>query len=227
MVAETVGPNVLDIGCSQGITSILCARRGLTVTGLDREERPLEYAKQLASREPEDVASRVQFEQTDVLVDPLPEGTFNTVLLGEILEHQADPESLIERAVAAAGDAGRIVITTPIGIHPHPDHRTYFDMRRFLQIVDGLCKMHLSIADLYIRCIVTPKAGDGGCIELSDSDLLAMSEDAMMQRQEEMAERITHFRGRCDTLMDRTKLLQARIDRFKAAPRPADPAEEC
>lgn len=39
------GHTVLDVGCSQGITSILLAREGFEVTAIDLEEDSISYAK--------------------------------------------------------------------------------------------------------------------------------------------------------------------------------------
>ena len=222
MVANTGPGTVLDIGCSQGIVAIHCARAGANCSRLDRESMPIKYANHLREKEPPAVQARVQFGLSDVLQDDLPNHTFDTVLLGEILEHQSDPQRLLRVAVSLAGEGGRVVVTTPIGVHPHPDHRTTFDLRSFLAVTNGFALHHLSIEDLYIRCVLGHGAQEAGIATPTDRDLLDMSEDAMLQRQLEMADRITHFRTRCDKLVARTKQLQGRIDSLRDKKTKAD-----
>jgi 2-polyprenyl-6-hydroxyphenyl methylase/3-demethylubiquinone-9 3-methyltransferase len=49
------GRRVLDVGCSQGIASILLAREGKTVWGVDREALAVESAKERLADEEEPV----------------------------------------------------------------------------------------------------------------------------------------------------------------------------
>ena len=44
LVGQATG-DVLDIGCSQGIISILCAREGMNVLGVDIQADRIEYAE--------------------------------------------------------------------------------------------------------------------------------------------------------------------------------------
>src|SRR3954464_15363339 len=61
MCSRVSGARVLDIGCSQGIASILLGREGKTVTGLDRERAALEFARARLVDEPYRVQKRVEF----------------------------------------------------------------------------------------------------------------------------------------------------------------------
>src|SRR3954465_6541425 len=58
LVGQATG-DVLDIGCSQGIASILCARRGLTVVGFDIQADRVEDALAGRQNEPEQVRERL------------------------------------------------------------------------------------------------------------------------------------------------------------------------
>src|SRR5690349_10183440 len=54
ILSKITGPRVLDIGCSQGITSILAGRAGHEVLGVDIEQPQIEFARAELEKEPED-----------------------------------------------------------------------------------------------------------------------------------------------------------------------------
>ena len=62
------------------------------------------------------------------------DGSFDTVLLSEIIEHVHDPRKLANEAWRVAKK--RMVITTPSQPHPDPDHKRFYtvnEMRTFLK----------------------------------------------------------------------------------------------
>jgi 2-polyprenyl-3-methyl-5-hydroxy-6-metoxy-1,4-benzoquinol methylase len=95
LVGQATG-EVLDIGCSQGITSILCARRGMNVLGVDIQADRIEYAKKERDAEPEDVRARLDFQLADASALDLPDGSFDTVIMGEIIEHIPDASPFLK-----------------------------------------------------------------------------------------------------------------------------------
>ena len=115
---------VLDLGCSQGIASILLARAGRTVVGVDREAAAIETANQLAERETEGVRGRLSFRLAEGMRLPFKAGSFGSVLLGEVLEHQTNPARLVKSAVRMLAPGGRLVVTVPYGLFRYHDHKT-------------------------------------------------------------------------------------------------------
>lgn len=120
-----VGSRVLDVGCSQGITAILLAREGLRVTGVDLEEESIRYARRELAKESGPVRDNVQFLVTDV-TEWKGANLFDTVILGEILEHFANPGTLLRQAFRLLKDDGTLVVTVPYGYHPFYDHKQTF-----------------------------------------------------------------------------------------------------
>jgi len=55
MCRQVEGKNVIDIGCSQGIVSILLARQGFEVVGVDIDDKAIEYANADRANEPPEV----------------------------------------------------------------------------------------------------------------------------------------------------------------------------
>jgi SAM-dependent methyltransferase len=127
MCRQARGQRVLDVGCSQGIVSILLAREGLDVVGVDVEPELIRQAEVALASEVESVQARAKFLATDVLSDDLDLGRFDTIIAGEIVEHLVQPERLIRRCYDLLNEDGRLVVTVPFGLHPFPDHkRTYY-----------------------------------------------------------------------------------------------------
>jgi 2-polyprenyl-3-methyl-5-hydroxy-6-metoxy-1,4-benzoquinol methylase len=144
MCAQVGGPDVLDVGCSQGIASILLAREGHRVIGIDREHEPIRAARERLDQEEAQVRERVEFRVGEGRAVGFPDGSFDAVLLGEVLEHQLDPGKLLDEARRVLRPGGRIVITTPYGIHPYPDHKEPLHLSALLERLSA----KLSIAEI-------------------------------------------------------------------------------
>jgi spore maturation protein CgeB/SAM-dependent methyltransferase len=184
MCRQVVGNDVLDIGCSQGITSLLLGREGHHAVGVDINPDAIQYAQAELEREPEHVRSNVQFHC--VCGDDLPfaEGSFDSVLLGEILEHLGRPDRILAEARRLLRPQGRVVITTPFGVHPHPDHVQTFYLSGFLQLVSKFFTVHsLSVSDGYINCVGINGSVDAQETDWSPERLLLMSEAAYQEKE--------------------------------------------
>ena len=121
MVRKMNGERALDIGCSQGILELLLSRKNIQVVGIDTDAESISFARQVLDNEPEEIKHNVDFKQCDFRVEDLPETDFDTVYLGEIIEHLRRPGPFICKAVDKLKDCGRLVITTPHGFLPHDD----------------------------------------------------------------------------------------------------------
>ena len=127
MCEQVIGQRVLDIGCSEGIVGLILAREGFSYTGVDLEDGALAYARQEAAKESDLVRSRLRYEIADATALPFDDNSFDTVLIGEVLEHLTHPKRVLleARRVLAAG--GRIAVTVPLGLtHEHADHKRTF-----------------------------------------------------------------------------------------------------
>jgi 2-polyprenyl-3-methyl-5-hydroxy-6-metoxy-1,4-benzoquinol methylase len=144
MCAQVGGPDVLDVGCSQGIASILLAREGHRVIGVDREHEAIRAARERLDQEEAQVRERVEFRVGEGRAVGFADGSFDAVLLGEVLEHQLDPGRLLDEARRVLRPGGRIVITTPYGIHPYPDHKDPLYLSALLERLSST----LSIAEI-------------------------------------------------------------------------------
>lgn len=146
---------VLDVGCSQGLVPWLLGHRGLDVTGLDMDAEAIAWARENLKNADPEAQARIQLICADFL-DYAPEEKFGTILAGEYLEHL--PDELLEKHLAhmaaLLAPGGRVVLTVPLGSHPHPDHEQTFLPSAFAaRIGRHFSLLHLEVEDAYLRCV--------------------------------------------------------------------------
>src|SRR4051794_13383132 len=81
LCSQADGDAVLDVGCSQGIATILLAREGRHVTGVDVEEGALAYARAQLEKEEPHVAERATFAFAEGAKLPYEDASFDSVLM--------------------------------------------------------------------------------------------------------------------------------------------------
>ncbi len=135
MISQVRGERVLDVGCSEGITSILLAQEGYKVIGIDSDAEAIRYAKNDLDKEPESVKNRATFLEGNLLDQAFEETSFDSIIIGEVIEHLPNPKPLIERCYFLLKKEGKIIITTPFGILQHPDHFHTYYISNFLELV--------------------------------------------------------------------------------------------
>jgi 2-polyprenyl-3-methyl-5-hydroxy-6-metoxy-1,4-benzoquinol methylase/spore maturation protein CgeB len=156
LVAQARG-EVLDVGCSQGIASILCARRGLRVLGVDLDPEQIAYARADAEHKPPEVRERLEFRVAEVSALELPDDSFDTVLFGEVLEHLEDPSPALSELSRVCRQDGIIVLTTPFGLHPHQDHTDAFFLASLVDVLaEQITVDSIDIVDGYFRVVARP-----------------------------------------------------------------------
>lgn len=186
MCSRVKGDSVIDIGCSQGIAAILLAREGFQVTGLDSHPDAIAFAAEAASRETKAVAARLTWLQRD-LYEVDDGALYDTVILGEVIEHQAAPERFLKAAGRLLKPDGTIVLTTPFGLHPHEDHKVTLlpaDVARMAEAV-GLEVAEIDVTDSYIR-MTARKLGDGEiAVPRGEGELLRITAAGALAAQEQ------------------------------------------
>jgi 2-polyprenyl-3-methyl-5-hydroxy-6-metoxy-1,4-benzoquinol methylase/spore maturation protein CgeB len=128
------GEKILDIGCSQGILPILLAREGKKVVGIDISEEAIDFANKLKSEETETTQKNVKFIQGDFLKLNIKE-KFDTIILGETLEHFFYPEKLITKILKNLNKNGIVIATVPFGINDYYDHRKTYYLHDLLKLI--------------------------------------------------------------------------------------------
>jgi 2-polyprenyl-3-methyl-5-hydroxy-6-metoxy-1,4-benzoquinol methylase/UDP:flavonoid glycosyltransferase YjiC (YdhE family) len=132
---HVVGTAVLDIGCSQGIISILLARAGKEVTAIDIDEESIDYARKELALEREEIRERVTLIHGDALQCSFNENSYDTVVMGQLIEHVGNPSAFLDLARRVCRPEGRVIITTPFGLLDHPDHKHTFYLYQFASLI--------------------------------------------------------------------------------------------
>lgn len=133
--SQVQGKDILDIGCSQGIVCLILGREGFNCIGIDAETDAIAYAQQELEKEEEATQKRVQFQLQDATGLSFEDEAFDTVILGEILEHFTNPQKILQETFRVLKESGRVIITVPYGLNPHPDHKKTYYLLSFLEIV--------------------------------------------------------------------------------------------
>ena len=207
MVDQAPGPRILDVGCSEGVLEILLARKGFNVTGVDINAEALAFARDLLAREPEEVRARVRFIHGDLAQARLLDDRFDTLVMGEILEHLEDPQTLLNRSLDLIRPDGRVIITTPFGYHPDEDHRQTFCLSDFIALAKPRCALeHLQVESGYIHMVGHVSSSTESSWQQLDSDqLLSMTETALVSSQQRLYGNISGHKRRVNSLEQRVK----------------------
>ena len=175
---KATGENILDVGCSQGITAILLGREGKRVCGVDLNSDAINYANEMLANEEVSTREFVQFYSGNYMTMDFEGQKFDSVIFGEILEHITDPKRFIKRASDyLLKEDGKIIITLPFGINDYFDHKKTYYLQEILDF---------QIDDLYIEEVrflgkwvgITMKKGNREQRLTIHSDLLGQLESS-------------------------------------------------
>ncbi len=98
-----------EFGCAQGNMSLLLAERGYTVTAVDQDAAFLEYSQLKYER------GTIQWIKANFSDENIPMQALDVAILGEIIEHCAYPEKVVENISRYVKPGGICIITTPNG----------------------------------------------------------------------------------------------------------------
>jgi 2-polyprenyl-3-methyl-5-hydroxy-6-metoxy-1,4-benzoquinol methylase len=136
------GKRVLDVGCAYGGLSIALAQSGAKVSALDVSNRFIDYANVNAEG-----CAHIDFHIMDAssvgLRTLFPKGSFDLIILNDVLEHIYDTTSLVANLDWLLNDTGSIYFKVPNGFSPRfalsEGHRKIFG----LTLLDPDCWFHL------------------------------------------------------------------------------------
>jgi len=109
-LAGLAGRRVLDVGCGGGLLSEAMARRGATVTGIDKSPDLLSVARLHLL---ESAPLKVEYLETtaEELVRQAP-AAYDVVTCMELLEHVPDPASLVAACASLVAPGGSVFFST-------------------------------------------------------------------------------------------------------------------
>jgi len=109
VVAELLrgAPTVLELGCSEGLTTKVLASRGQLVVAVEVDPAAAESARPWAEQ-----VLVADLDQPDAL-DALGDRTFTAVAVADVLEHLRDPGAALRRAMRHLAPNGDLVLSVP------------------------------------------------------------------------------------------------------------------
>lgn len=112
------GERILDIGCGTGYYIAGIARAGSTPVGVDVAPNYVRQARDYVTQSLNGSWSSQHMAAADAKHLPFADGTFDAVLMTEVLEHLIDYPRSLEEIVRVLKSEGRAVITTPSRLSP-------------------------------------------------------------------------------------------------------------
>lgn len=104
-VERQVRPGRLaDLGCWVGFLAAEARDRGWEVVGVEPSRFASGYARERLG---------LDVRTGDLLAEPLPEGAFDAVVLGDVIEHLPDPGAALERVTRLLAPDGALVLMLP------------------------------------------------------------------------------------------------------------------
>jgi len=104
LIKNCRGKRVLDIACGLGFFSLRFAECGAKVLAVDKDGKALECLH---------ANYNIETKLLDIENEPLPDGGFDLIFLGEILEHVKDYQNILNKSREALLRGGIILLTTP------------------------------------------------------------------------------------------------------------------
>ena len=134
LAAVQPGMRVLDVACGRGEIVVHCAQLGAHAVGFDYAHAALKLARELFDRNKANVQGEMGLVEAEAKRYPFPDGTFDRVLMFDIVEHLHPWElhnSLVE-ARRVLKDDGRLIIHTAPNVWY--DHYAYPVVRFFRRL---------------------------------------------------------------------------------------------
>lgn len=211
--ARVSGTKVLDLGCSQGISAILLGREAKRVTAVDIDAQAIQYAQNLLASELEHVRERVTFLQADALTHQFEPKGYDTVVIGEVLEHLIQPAQLLQVASKALRDGGQIIVTVPFGINDYFDHKaTYYLTEMYLLLNEHFEISEIETIEGWIAFVATLRASPAVHIPTFELPLIRRVEAAFESVEHRYGARIQKLNAQLQALERDKKVADDKLE---------------
>ena len=116
-----LGKTVLDIGCGAGGKTMFYASKGVkAIVGMDVVAHYKEESEQLADHL--GFRDRFTFVCRDAADTGFPEGSFDTIIMNDAMEHVDKPEAVLAECARILKPGGRLFVNFPPYNHPYGAH---------------------------------------------------------------------------------------------------------
>ncbi|WP_158282261.1 methyltransferase domain-containing protein [Salipaludibacillus keqinensis] len=204
-IAKNVsGQNILDVGCSQGLLSILLGREGKKVTGVDISKDSIDYANNALEQEMPSTQENVEFVADDFLTMEFKDATYDSLIITEVLEHFISSESIVEKAYDLMKSGGQLVITVPFGINDFPDHKRTLYVREIVEEISPYVHIdQVKFFGKWIGFVGTKRSSVSSEPPVISNDLIKRSEETFFTIERELIDKIERLKIQLENLKEK------------------------
>ncbi|MBY0145144.1 methyltransferase domain-containing protein [Neobacillus niacini] len=209
------GETILDVGCSQGITSIILGREGKKVMGIDLLQDSIDFATEMLAKEEEATRNSVEFRAVNFMQTDFGDQTFDSIIFGEVLEHITDPQRFINKALTLLNTNGSLIITLPFGINDYFDHKKTYYLMDLLKLKNenGVIQ-DIKFFGKWIGAVLKKNGDESTNVSIND-ELISKLEDAFYTVERDLLQQIKSRVQKIKTYEDKIKGLSADITKVK------------
>ena len=126
---------ILDIGCGNCKLVTMGTVQGMDITGCDISAEHIKEGKELAK----EYEQKIKVEHASIYDLPFEKESFDTVFMGQIIEHLKKPKEGLDNALNVLKPGGKLIITTNEGFaHYDQDHVNFFFTKDNLTLFNKL-----------------------------------------------------------------------------------------
>lgn len=116
-LGDLTGRHVLDLGCGEGCNSVLLAKRGAKVTGIDVSPKSVELAA--ARAKANGVEAQCEFVCSAIELAKIPDKSFDGVWINDLFHHLIpELDCVLPRIRAWCKGNARVAINEPVSLSP-------------------------------------------------------------------------------------------------------------
>jgi 2-polyprenyl-6-hydroxyphenyl methylase/3-demethylubiquinone-9 3-methyltransferase len=210
MLEASKGETVLDVGCTDGLLSVMLAREGKHVVGMDVEGRGIEAARKRAAKEEAPVKKHLEFIH-DHFASYSFKRKFDVIILNESFKEVRDKDRYIEKAMKNLNPEGRLIITVPFGAgHAEEEEQTSYinDLFSFqkenlrltdIQFFDGLAGAIYELDDQLLKGSYLEEKKEKVSVQKELYDQYVM-EETLLRKYNNLDEQYKSLKRKYDSL---------------------------
>ena len=132
-VLDHIDGNILDIGCGEGELLIKATLLDHDIIGMDRDANEIRTAME-TGKESDALIRIVQGDADNI---PFEEESFDTIVMGEVIEHLSNLLETVKNVLKHLKPGGKLIITTPSGFaHMDNDHKNFFFKKKNFELMN-------------------------------------------------------------------------------------------
>lgn len=181
IVAQADGArDILDIGCSQGIVSLVLGEKADTVLGIDIQPEAIEFAENLKHTQYPHLAEKVTFQCVDFM-NYETDRKYDCIMITEVLEHLQKPAEFVAKAATLLKESGKLVVSVPFGVNDHPDHYATFYLSDFYDLLSGYLKVgEVFFMERWIGAIAYPMHASVEAYQLDEASIKHLEQNFLL-----------------------------------------------